>query len=136
MLVVCAKVCLIDPDEAVHDALRTLLGSSGVDVECFSTAEAFLNSDVLAGAGCACLLVEADLPGLGSLGLIRRLRKQQILIPVIVLASTTDSDIAAEALKAGAVNVFDKPLIGGQLLDRIHSAVNRDDLAGTQINQM
>lgn len=33
MLGTCDRVFVIDPDEAVHDALRTLLGSSGVGVE-------------------------------------------------------------------------------------------------------
>jgi FixJ family two-component response regulator len=40
-------------------------------------------------------------------------------MPIIVLASTSDSDIAAQALKAGALDVIDKPLFGAHLLDRI-----------------
>ena len=112
-------VYIIDPDEAVHDALSALFGSSGVEVRCFQTAEAFLESDVLLTGKHACLLVEADLPGMGSLAFVRQLHAQYTDLPIVVLASTSDRDIADQALKAGAVDVFDKPLIGDRLLDRI-----------------
>ena len=112
-------VYVIDPDEAVHDALSTLLDASGLRVECFPTAEAFLASDVLHGPVSGCLLVDADLPGIGSLALVRQLRAQSFDVPVVVLTSTFDRDIANQALKAGAVDVFEKPLVGAHLLDRL-----------------
>lgn len=115
-------VYVIDPDESVHDALTTLLGASGVDIRCYSTAEALLESKVLRNRDCGCLLVEADLPGMGSLALVRQLHAQYSDLPIIVLASTSDRDIADQALKAGAVDVFDKPLISGRLLDRLNLA--------------
>jgi len=115
-------VCVIDPDESVHDALSTFLSASGVDIKCYSTAEAFLDSEVLGKCVCRCLLVEADLPGMGSLALVRQLNSEHNDIPIIVLASTTDRDIADQALKAGAIDVLDKPLISGPLLDRLHTA--------------
>jgi DNA-binding response OmpR family regulator len=67
-------VFVIDPDESVHDALATLLGSSGYEVECFATAESFIESDVLARKGKGFLLVEASLPGIGCIALIRLAR--------------------------------------------------------------
>ena len=113
-------VYVIDPDEAVHDALTTLLGASGVRVECFPTAEAFLASDVLNSPVRGCLLVEANLPGIGSLAFVRQVRAESLDLPVVVLTSTFDSDIAGQALRAGAVDVFEKPLVGGHLLDRLN----------------
>ena len=115
-------VYVIDPDESVHDALTTLLGASGVNIRCFSTAEALLESNALCNRDCGCLLVEAELPGMGSLALVRQLHAQYSDLPIIVLASTSDRDIADQALKAGAVDVFDKPLISGRLLDRLKLA--------------
>jgi FixJ family two-component response regulator len=115
-------VYVIDPDKSVHDALTTLLGASGVDITCFSTAEALLESNALCNRDCGCLLVEANLPGMGSLALVRQLHARYGDLPIIVLASTSDRDIADQALKAGAVDVFDKPLISGRLLDRLNLA--------------
>lgn len=117
-----ATVYVIDPDEAVHDALVTLLSASDIEVRCFLTAEEFLESDALLAAGRGCVLVEADLPGMGSLAFVRQLRSRSEL-PIVVLASTADSDIADQALKAGAIDVFDKPLIGARLLALVESVV-------------
>ena len=119
MLSACDTVYVIDPDESVHDALTTLLQSVNVRVACYRTPEAFLNACAVQGTGNCCVLLEADLPGIGSLALIREVRAQAPTMPIIVLASTTDDDIAAQALKAGALDVIDKPLFGAHLLDRI-----------------
>jgi FixJ family two-component response regulator len=113
-------VYVIDPDKAVHDAITTLLGASGMRVECFPTAEAFLATGILHSTVRGCLLVEADLPGIGSLALVRQLRAQNFDLPVVFLTSTSDRDIASQALKAGANDVFEKPLVGGHLLDRLN----------------
>ena len=119
MLSACDTVYVVDPDESVHDALTTLLQSAGVRVACYRTPEAFLNACAMQRSGNCCVLLEADLPGIGSLALIREVHTLAPDMPIIVLASTTDSDIAAQALKAGALDVIDKPLFGAHLLDRI-----------------
>lgn len=119
MLSACDTVYVVDPDESVHDALTTLLQSAGVRVACYRTPEDFLNGCGIQRTGNCCVLLEADLPGVGSLALIREVHAQAPEMPIIVLASTTDGDIAAQALKAGALDVIDKPLFGVHLLDRI-----------------
>jgi len=122
MLSACDTVYVVDPDESVHDALATLLQSAGVRVACYRTPEAFLNACAMQQSGNCCVLLEADLPGIGSLALIREVHALAPEMPIIALASTTDSDIAAQALKAGALDVIDKPLFGAHLLDRILGA--------------
>ena len=119
MLSTCDTVYVVDPDESVHDALSALLQSAQVRVEGFRTPEAFLSACATRCTDSCCLLIEADLSGIGSLELIRTIREQKPQFPIIVLASTTDSDIAAQALKAGALDVIDKPLFGMHLLERI-----------------
>lgn len=119
MLDACDTVYVVDPDESVHDAISTLLEASKVRVECYRTPEAFQSvCGIRKTQGC-CLLLEAVLPGIGSLALIRDVRTRNPSVPIIVLASTADSDIAAQALKAGALDVIDKPLFGMHLLEKI-----------------
>jgi len=113
-------VYIVDPDEAVHDALTTLLGTAGTKVLGYASAEAFLASGVVSSAMRGCLLVDIDLPGMGSLELLRQLRTSGIDVPVVVLTSVSDSDIAKQALKAGAVEVIEKPLVSGRLLERLN----------------
>ena len=125
-------VYVIDPDEAVHDALTILLSATGTRVVCYSSAEAFLDSNYVNSSMRSCLLVEADLPGMGSLALLRQLRAQGVDLPVVVLTSTSNRDIADQALKAGAIEVIEKPLLNGQLLKRLRQLARRNDDARTE----
>jgi FixJ family two-component response regulator len=109
-------VYIIDPDEAVHDALTTLLGANGTSVACYSDAESFLNSGLARESTCGVLLVEASLPGMGSLAFLNRLQALGMQQPVVVLTRTSNREIAAQILKAGAVEVIEKPLVGTRLL--------------------
>ena len=120
-------VYVIDPDEAVHDALTILLSAGGTHVVCFSNAEAFLDSSFVHSAMRGCVLAEADLPGMGSLALLRQLRARSVDLPVVILTSTVNRDIADQVLKAGAVEVIEKPLVHGQLLDRLRCLAHRND---------
>ena len=119
MLTNCDTVYVVDPDESVHDALSTLMQVADVLVRGYRTPEGFQNAYVGGDSRNCCILIEADLPGIGSLTLIRSIHAQNPFVPIVVLASTSDSDIAAEALKAGAIDVIYKPQFGIHLLDRI-----------------
>jgi two-component system CheB/CheR fusion protein len=120
-------VYVIDPDEGVHDAITTLLGANGTRVACYPNAEAFFDSTCAHSLSRGCLLVEANLPGMGSLAFLRRLRAQGVDLPVLVLTSTSNREIANQALKAGAVEVIEKPLVGGRLLNRLRHLARRND---------
>ena len=120
-------VYVIDPDEAVHDALAALLGATGARVMCYPSAEAFLDSDFMHSGKRGLVLAEVDLPGMGSLALLRRLREHGVELPVVILTSTSNRDIADQALKAGAVEVIEKPLVHGRLLKRLHHLVRHND---------
>ena len=112
-------VCLVDPDEAVHDALSTLLRASGTRVKCFTSAEDYLESGLSLDAATSCLLVEANLPGMGCLAFLRRLHANGSDVSVIVLTSTSDSDITEQIIRAGALEVIEKPLFSDRLLERL-----------------
>ena len=125
-------VYVIDPDEAVHDALTTLLGANDTRVVCYPDAEVFLDSGVVFRAMRGLLLLEANLPGMGSLALLRRLRDQGADLPVVVLTSTSDQDIADQASKAGAMEVIEKPLVSDRLLELLRGlAADPDRFATT-----
>ena len=127
-------VYVIDPDEAVHDALAALLSATGTRVVCYPSAEAFLDSDSMRSDMRGLVLAEVNLPGMGSLAFLRRLRDQGVDLPIVVLTSTSNRDIADQALKAGAVEVIEKPLVHGRLLNRLHHLVRHNDDVGVESN--
>lgn len=112
-------VFIIDPDEAIREGLTALLGTLAIPVRCYPDAEAFLNSTVGQRRKGGCLVVEANLPGLCSLALLKKLRDEGCELPIVVLASTSNRDIAEQARRAGAADVIDKPLVNGLLLNRL-----------------
>lgn len=112
-------VCVVDPDEAVHDALSVLLQASGVGVKGFCSAEAFLESGLDLNPAASCIIAEANLPGMGCLSFLRKLHADDADIPVIVVTSTSDRAIAEQVVRAGALDVIEKPLVGDRLLERL-----------------
>ena len=127
-------VYVIDPDEAVDDALSILLGAAGARVVCYPNAEAFFDSSIAHSLRRGCLLVEANLPGMGCLAFLKRLRTQGIYNPVLILTSTSNRDIANQTLMAGAAEIIEKPLVGSRLLNRLHYWRHYNDDVGVESN--
>jgi two-component system, OmpR family, KDP operon response regulator KdpE len=66
---------------------------------------------------------DLGLPGIGGLDIIRRLREQGSIIPIIVLTSRTDEAGKVEALDLGADDYVTKPFGVDELLARIRAAL-------------
>jgi len=113
------KVFVIEPDVAIRDGLTALLNTHKIPVQGYSDAEIFLDFVCHRRPVCSCLLLEAELPGLSSFELLRRLHSCGICIPAIVLVSTSNAWLAEQALKAGAREVIKKPLLNEGLLDSV-----------------
>jgi len=118
-------VYVIDPDEAIRDGLTTLLGALDIPVRGYSNAETFLDSHAAQSLSPGCLLVDANLEGMGSLALLRRLRAQRVELPIVFLTSTSRCSIAEQALRAGVADVIEKPFVNGMLINRLRHLLTR-----------
>ena len=114
-------VHIVDDDASVRDSLMVLLESAGYAVRAYDSAVAFLQaaSDRTAG----CVLTDVQMPELNGLELQRRMGKQGIRLPVIVMTGHGDVPIAVEAMKAGAADFLEKPFGDEQLLTAVSGAV-------------
>lgn len=117
-------VFLIDDDQAVRDAIRLLLETSGFTVQAFASATDFLNTAVIGQPGC--LVLDVRMPGLSGLDLQKRLRTLDYRIPVIFITGHGDVPMAIRAMKAGAFDFIEKPFQGQTLLARIAEALAVD----------
>lgn len=117
-------VFVVDDDEAVRDALRSLLDSVHLPVATFASAQEFLDSYDPARGGC--LVVDLRMPGMSGLELQERLVARGYTLPVIIITGHAEVATAVRAMKAGAVDFFEKPFSQQQLLDRIQHALARD----------
>ena len=116
-------VFVVDDDSHLRAGIRTLLEEEGHTVEDFSSCEAFLAAFYPGREGC--LLIDAYLPGMKGLELLKRLKEMDRHLPAIMITGNSDVATAVEAMKSGAYDFLDKPFDRLDLLARIDSALER-----------
>jgi two-component system CheB/CheR fusion protein len=121
------SICVIDDDIYIRDMMKDVFESEGFFVHAYESAEAFLKSYKPATIGC--LLIDAYLPGLNGLELIKELRKQGDLVPIIMITGHSDVAMAVNAMKAGAMDYLEKPINHHDLNNCVSLALElaRDD---------
>ncbi|HTG14032.1 MAG TPA: response regulator transcription factor [Blastocatellia bacterium] len=125
-----ATVFVVDDDEAVREALKSLISSVGLQVATFASAREFLQSRGPDAPGC--LVLDVRLPGLSGLDLQRELSDANIHTPIIFITGHGDIPMTVQAMKAGAVEFLTKPFRDQDLLDAIQQALERDRTAREQ----
>ncbi len=117
-------VFVVDDDPSVRSAIERLIGTVGLQVQMFGSANEFLASKLPNVP--SCLVLDIRLPGLSGLALQRRLAETDIQIPIIFITSHRDVPMTVRAMKAGAVEFLTKPFHDQDLLDAIHLAIEKD----------
>jgi FixJ family two-component response regulator len=119
-----ATVLVIDDDPDARQSLEFLIRSVGLNIRSYASAAEFLASPDLASAGC--LVLDLRMPGMSGLELQDRLNEMNVGIPIILLTAYAEVPIAVKAMKAGAIDVIQKPYSQQVLLDRIQQALATD----------
>src|SRR6476619_3816737 len=94
-------ISIVDDDESVREALKSLIVSIGFRAERFRSGEEFLNSPYLSET--ACLIADVRMPGMTGLELQERLIAAHSSIPVVFISAHDDNEARARGLRAGAV---------------------------------
>ena len=115
-------VHVVDDDQGVLDAIAALLAQEGRHCMTYPSCETFLAA-FQPGSG-QCLVLDAHLPGLCGLDLLRQMRAAGHYLPAIVMTGGSDTSMVVEAMKAGAVDFLEKPIAGAELLDCITRALD------------
>jgi FixJ family two-component response regulator len=123
-------ISVVDDDESIREATKTLLRSAGYSVGTFVSAEHFLDSGALGET--ECLILDVRMPGMSGLDLQRRLKSSESAVPVIFITAHDDNANRRQALDAGAVDFFGKPFEAAALVDAVRTALagNKERSAG------
>ncbi len=121
-------VSIIDDDQAIRDAVSSLLGLEGYAIETFDSAARFL--DVLDRGepvfpGPQCILLDVKMPGLTGLELQRRLIERSDIVPTVFMSGGSGAREAVQALKNGAMDFLIKPFDEETLLAAISAALDK-----------
>ena len=114
-------VYVVDDDDAQRDSLDFLLAAAGFSVKVFESASSFLG--VLARVQAGCLVTDIRMPGIDGLELLRRVKQERPLLPVIMMTGHGDVPLAVEAMKLGANDFIEKPFEDQRLIDTIRAAM-------------
>jgi len=117
-------VFVVDDDPSVRRAIKRLVGSVGLEVELFESAQEFLRSKRADAP--SCLVLDIRLPVISGLDFQRELAQANIHIPIIFITAHGDIPMTVRAMKAGAVEFLTKPFRDQDLLDAIQIALERD----------
>ena len=117
-------VFVVDDDESLREALRSLFRSVSLRVETFGSAADLLRSKLPDVA--SCLVLDVRLPGVSGLDFQAELAKANIHIPIIFMTGHGDIPMSVQAMKAGAVDFLTKPFRDQDMLDAVAAAIERD----------
>jgi two-component system invasion response regulator UvrY len=115
------KVLLVDDHPVVRDGYRRLLENSAdirVIAEAGSGEEA---CELYAKQGADVVVLDLNMPGIGGLETIRRLRARDPEVRILVFSMHDNKVMIERALAAGAAGYLSKSSVAAQMIDAIHS---------------
>ena len=114
-------VAVVDDDERLRHALRSLLGSLGLAVTDFASADDFLVSPACGAA--ACLITDVQMPGMSGLELQHHLIEGGNRLPVIFITGFLSEHVRHQAEAGGAFGIFAKPFDAELLIKCVERAL-------------
>jgi FixJ family two-component response regulator len=120
-----ATVMVVDDDWAVREAIHGLLRSVGFAAEIYPSLTEFLARGSLPDTPC-CLVLDVRLPGISGLEFQSDLVRRKVSLPIVFITGHGDIPMSVRAMKGGAIEFLTKPFRDQDLLDAIHSGLERD----------
>jgi two-component system KDP operon response regulator KdpE len=117
------RILVVDDESAIRRALRPPLMELGFQVAEASRGEEALQA--LRNAPHDVVLLDINMPGIGGIETLKRIRSFAPRLPVLMLTVRDDEEDKVEALELGADDYVTKPFSTRELIARIRSAVRR-----------
>ncbi len=118
-----ATAYLIDDDDITLELMSGIIEPIGVEVVCFSDAEAFLAA--YSPKPCECVISDMRMPGVSGLQLHKVLQQRYpVPPPLIIVTGYAEVSAAVEAMKQGAYDFVEKPINGHQFLEKLQTALS------------
>lgn len=117
------RVLVVDDEPAIRRALRPPLMELGFEVSEAPRGEMAL--DVLRSQNFDAILLDVNMPGIGGIETLRRLRVFAPRLPVLMLTVRDSENEKVQALEMGADDYITKPFGVRELVARIRATVRR-----------
>lgn len=114
-------VFIVDDDPLVRSALEITLSLAGLKAVKFASAQNFLAHITAEDSGC--VLTDIRMPGMDGIELQEELARRNLCMSVIVMTGHADVPLAVRAMKAGALDILEKPFKNELLVERVKAAL-------------
>jgi EAL domain-containing protein (putative c-di-GMP-specific phosphodiesterase class I) len=120
-------VLVVDDDEVLARSYARMLSAAGYDVEIRLNGEAAI--EAVRSVSLDVVLSDVDMPRMGGIALLERIRSHDLDIPVILITGNPSLDTAVAAVQHGALRYLTKPVDAQQLRSVTADAVRLHRLA-------
>jgi DNA-binding NtrC family response regulator len=114
------RVLLVDDEEKFLEVLSQRLGTRGIDAETSTSGEEALVK--IKNRNFDAIVLDVMMPGIGGIETLKRIRKENPDVQIIMLTGQGSVDKAVEAMKEGAIDFMEKPADINTLLNKISEA--------------
>lgn len=118
-----AHIAVVDDDPENAAALCEVLEAEGFQVMCFSGGEAAVEALTDGSAAFDAVVSDIRMPGVDGVGVLRAVQAVRPALPVILVSAFPEEEVWAAALRAGAIDVFPKPIQGAALAAVLREAI-------------
>ena len=117
------RILVVDDETAIRRALKPPLAELGFQVAEAGRGEGALQ--MLRASVYDAVLLDVNMPGIGGIETLRRIRSFASRLPVLMLTVRDQEEEKVEALDLGADDYITKPFSTRELIARIRAAVRR-----------
>ena len=117
------RILLVDDESSIRRALKPVLVELGFEVVEASRGEEAIH--LMRAGGFDAVLLDINMPGIGGIATLSRLRTFQLHVPILILSVRDDEEEKIAALELGANDYITKPFNTRELIARIRSAIRR-----------
>ena len=117
-------VYVVDDEPSVRRTIRLLIQSAGLLVSEYGTVDEFAKD--YDSARPSCLVIDHQLVGMTGLEFIETMSAKFNALSSVLITGYATTDTVVRAMKAGVVQVLDKPFEAQRLLQAVHEALHRN----------
>ena len=117
------RILLVEDDLSLQHNLKVQLAKQGYSIDVASDGEEGLFQCVEYNYDAA--IIDVGLPKLNGISLIKKVRKQQVVFPIIILTARDKWQDKVEGLDAGADDYLTKPFQTEELVARLNALIRR-----------
>src|SRR5437764_9417484 len=122
------RILIVDDDPGQRSLLNSFLKSQGFETAVVDSGTRAL--EALRAGSFSMMISDVRMPGLTGLETLRQARKEQIMVPVLLVTAFTDVRDAVAAMRDGAVNYLAKPIDLDELLATVQHTTGVSKPAG------